>query len=188
MPKPRPSDVDSLSTRADKPAVRTQAAPDVYSTAQVFADVHVTREGTVVVLAGTPHPDSDHGHVAGEDLWDFDQDIKWSQPWNDIVWVKQIDVDKDELEANGLDYDVDFNRLLPKDGIHSLAFFKNRLFVSVGDQVLRMEKERGVALMLPSPSHGVARLVVAGGQLWTVFPHQLASSRDGKRFEPIAFR
>ncbi|NTX08714.1 hypothetical protein [Myxococcus sp. CA040A] len=365
MPKPRPSEVDSLSARADTPAPKKQAAPDVYSTAQVFADVHVTPEGTVVVLAGTPHPDSDHGYVAGDDLWDFDQDIKWNQPWNDVVWLGQIDVDVDvdELEANGLSYDVDFNRLLihdgktwtrrklpkalpygyvapvlrdlgapwglsafgvsalafkgtgkswklkevsgpggldlvdgvvhdgvlfglcsenglgrlvregkglrlelvggeeqsglrglfvhegtlfafgndgvwvlkdgalvrrhatrapvrslcaapehgvylhtdehawylpqkgkaqklvlPKDGIHSLAFFKNRLFVSVGDQVLRMEKDRGVAPKLPFLSPGAARLVVAGDRLWTVFPHQLASSRDGKHFEPIAFR
>ncbi|NVJ21574.1 MULTISPECIES: hypothetical protein [Myxococcus] len=77
---------------------------------------------------------------------------------------------------------------LPKGGIHSLAFFKNRLFVSVGEKVLRMEKHRGVALKLPAPAPGFANLVVAGGRLWTVFPHHLASSSDGKRFEPIAFR
>ncbi|WP_408891408.1 hypothetical protein ACJ2CR_17680 [Myxococcus faecalis] len=341
-----------------------QATPDVYTTAQVFADVHVTSDGTVRVLAGTPHPDSDHGYTAGDDLWDFDKSIKWNQPWDDRVWLEQIhmDIDEDELEANGLSYDVDFNRLLihdgktwtrtklpkalpygyvapvlrdlgapwglsafgvsalafdgggkgwkvkevsgpgglnlvdavvhdgvlyglckenglgrlvpegknlslellgdeqsglhrlfshegtlyafgddgvfvledgalaqlqptrapvralcaapeqgvylhtdehawylppkgkarklalPKDGIHSIAFFKNRLFVSVGQQVLRLEKDRAVAVKLPSPAPGVARLVVAGDRLWTVFPHHLTSSRDGKQFEPIAFR
>jgi|GEM_PF-5672871 len=51
-----------------------------------------------------------------------------------------------------------------------------------------MEKDRSVALKLPSPAPGFANLVVAGGRLRTVFPHHLASSREGKRFEPIAFR
>ncbi|WP_426747690.1 hypothetical protein VZQ01_10085 [Myxococcus faecalis] len=33
-----------------------QAAPDVYATAPVFADVHVTSDGKVAALAGTPPP------------------------------------------------------------------------------------------------------------------------------------
>ncbi|MCY0997660.1 hypothetical protein OWM54_10975 [Myxococcus sp. MISCRS1] len=352
------------ASKAKESSATKQATPDVYTTAQVFADVHVTSDGTVMVLAGTPHPDSDHGDTAGDDLWDFDKSIKWNQPWDDRVWLEQIhmDIDEDELEANGLSYDVDFNRLLihdgktwtraklpkalpygyvapvlrdlgapwglsafgvsalafdgggkgwkvkevsgpgglnlvdaavhdgvlyglcektglgrlvpegknlslellgdeqsglhrlfshdgtlyafgddgvfvledgalaqlqptrapvralcaapeqgvylhtdehawylprkgkarklalPKDGIHSIAFFKNRLFVSVGQQVLRLEKDRAVAVKLPSPAPGVPRLVVAGDRLWTVFPHHLTSSRDGKQFEPIAFR
>lgn len=107
MPKPRPTDSAALSARADKQLdpfpkgvdrAKADRGPDVASVAQVLADVHVTAQGTVVVLAATPHPDSDSGYVAGDDLWDFDNRVKWNQPWTDDVWLDQVNVDEVEVE------------------------------------------------------------------------------------------
>ncbi|MCY1022736.1 hypothetical protein [Pyxidicoccus sp. MSG2] len=119
MPKPRPTNIAALPARADKQqkaAAKADTRPDVASVAQVLADVHVTAKGTVVVLAATPHPDSDYGYVAGDDLWDFDNKVKWNQPWTDEVWLDQIRVDEVEVEHFEPTYDVDFNRLLTHDG------------------------------------------------------------------------
>lgn len=99
-----------------KSATKANTRPDVTSVAQVMADVHVTAQGAVVVLAATPHPDADYGYVAGDDLWDFDNRVKWNQPWTDQVWLDQVTVDEDEVDHFEPTYDVDFNRLLTHDG------------------------------------------------------------------------
>ena len=99
-----------------KSATKANTGPDVTSVAQVLADVHVTAQGAVVVLAATPHPDADHGYVAGDDLWDFNNRVKWNQPWTDQVWLDQVTVDEDDVDHFEPTYDVDFNRLLTHDG------------------------------------------------------------------------
>ncbi|MDY7232500.1 hypothetical protein [Hyalangium rubrum] len=382
MPKPRSTDIAARAdkqqapfpkgealagTRSTVPAGKKSAAkagkvPDVASVAQVLADVHVTTQGTVVVLAATPHPNSDYGYVAGDDLWDFDNGVKWNQPWTDRVWLEQVTVDVDEDEVDNVTYDVDFNRLLTSDGkgwtrtklpkalpygyvastlrdlgapwgltgfgvsvlafegggkrwklrevtgavaldlvdgvihegtlfglcsanglgrltregkdlsfeqvgeeqnglrgllshagtlyaygndglfaledkalvarhatrfpvtgacagpegsiyfhtdaqafhlpargkarklalpkgpVQSLAFFKDHLFVSQDDRVLRLDDGQGTPLKVPTPAPGYPRLKIAGGRLWTVFPHHLAFTTNGKSFHTLPFR
>lgn len=352
----------STAPAGKKSAAKADAGPDVASVAQVLADVHVTTQGTVVVLAATPHPDSDYGQVAGDDLWDFDNKVKWNQPWTDQVWLDQVTVDEDEVEHFAPTYDVDFNRLLTHDGkgwtrtklpralpygyvastlrdlgapwgltgfgvsvlafdgggkgwklrevtgaaaldlvdgvmhestlfgmcsanglgrlipegkdlsfeqvgkqqpglrgllshagtlyaygdgglfalkdkalvarhatrspvtgacagpeatihfhtdaqafhlpasgkarklalprgaVRSLAFFKDHLFVSLDDRVLRLDDDQSTPLEVPTPAPGHPLLKVAGGRLWAVFPHHLAFTTDGKSFQALSFR
>ncbi|CAM4129024.1 hypothetical protein G4177_18220 [Corallococcus sp. ZKHCc1 1396] len=91
-----------MTSQEDMPAPVDRA-----STRLEFADVHVTEKGHIVVLAGTPHPTADSGHVSGDDPRDFDEGIAWNQPWPDTAWLKE------PFEPS---YDVDFNRLLIHDG------------------------------------------------------------------------
>ncbi|MBZ4332291.1 hypothetical protein NR800_24725 [Corallococcus interemptor] len=77
---------------------------------------------------------------------------------------------------------------LPEGRVHSLAVFQGQVFVSVRDQVFRVEGTRAVPLEVPTPAPGFPRLKAAGGRLWAVFPHHLASSSDGKTFEAVTFR
>lgn len=77
---------------------------------------------------------------------------------------------------------------LPQGRVHSMAGFQGHVFVSVSDRVLRVEGRRPIPLEVPRPAPGFARLKVAGGKLWAVFPHHLACSADGGSFEAVNFR
>lgn len=107
-------ELEALAVPAAKKAgARKQAPPeDRLTTALSFADLRVTARGHIVVLAGTPHPTSDYGAVSGDDLWDFDENIPWNQPWSDEVWLSQVTVDEDAVEPFEPTCEVDCNRLL----------------------------------------------------------------------------